>query len=190
MGESEAGSIIDQYFGDIHLSDEQIKDLARKITTTDFSTSLREYSAASDDFDQCYEEFNLVRENLSDINLIIEVGNDVSLEEYIKVVTEYISAVEDVHEKHYVSLSMAITSLHYDSLELENLLDPLIDEANNYQKDLSGAASNIKEILSEALINDTDVKDAKVNISTQMDTIQEFIDRVDLHVGYVEDLSD
>lgn len=168
---------IAKHFGDITLSAEECSEIVKGVFGNEFLSKVDSVNSATEDFKQSLESTAESARKLNKLNFKIQFGGEVSQEDYIASVDEYVANLQEaVRDKQY-SLSLNLDLL-FDNSEFGNAFSA---DSNAYYGQLSEQAKKLGEDLKVAAKNayehnwDLDSTEAVMAIMKQQAEIQEKI---------------
>ena len=168
---------IAKHFGDITLSAEECSEIVKGVFGSEFLSKVDSVNSATEDFKQSLESTAESAKKLNKLNFQIQFGSDISQEDYMAAVDEYVANLQEaVRDKQY-SLSLNLDLL-FDNSEFGSAFSA---DANGYYGQLSEQAKSLGEDLKAAAKNayehnwDLDSTDAVAAIMKQQAEIQEKI---------------
>lgn len=168
---------IAKHFGDITLSAEECSEIVKGVFGNEFLSKVDSVNSATEDFKQSLESTAESAKKLNKLNFQIQFGSDISQEDYMAAVDEYVANLQEaVRDKQY-SLSLNIDLL-FDNSEFGSAFSA---DANGYYGQLSEQAKTLGEDLKAAAKNayehnwDLDSTEAVAAIMKQQAEIQEKI---------------
>lgn len=168
---------IAKHFGDITLSAEECSEIVKGVFGNEFLSKVDSANSATEDFKQSLESTAESAKKLNKLNFQIQFGSDISQEDYMAAVDEYVANLQEaVRDKQY-SLSLNIDLL-FDNSAFGSAFSA---DANGYYGQLSEQAKSLGEDLKAAAKNayehnwDLDSTEAVAAIMKQQAEIQEKI---------------
>lgn len=168
---------IAKHFGDITLSAEECSEIVKNVFGNEFLSKVDSANSATEDLEQSLESTAESAKKLNKLNFQIQFGGDISQEDYMAGVDEYVANLQEaVRDKQY-SLSLNIDLL-FDNSEFGNAFS---SDSNAYYGALSEQAKKLGEDLKSAAKNayehnwDLDSTEAVAAIMKQQAEIQEKI---------------
>ena len=168
---------IAKHFGDITLSAEECSEIVKGVFGNEYLSKVDSVNSATEDFKQSLESTAESAKKLNKLNFQIQFGSDISQEDYMAAVDEYVANLQEaVRDKQY-SLSLNIDLL-FDNSEFGSAFSA---DANGYYGQLSEQAKSLGEDLKAAAKNayehnwDLDSTEAVAAIMKQQAEIQEKI---------------
>ncbi len=168
---------IAKHFGDITLSAEECSEIVKGVFGSEFLSKVDSVNSATEDFKQSLESTAESAKKLNKLNFQIQFGSDISQEDYMAAVDEYVANLQDAVRVKQYSLSLNIDLL-FDNSEFGNAFSA---DANGYYGQLSEQAKKLGEDLKSAAKNayehnwDLNSTEAVAAIMQQQAEIQEKI---------------
>lgn len=154
---------IDQAFGDIKLSAEEVEDVARRLTTTEWKMKITAAVDAQTQVESFKVDVETALEELNKLNWKVQVGLDLSPDEqsaYISQVEKYVQGIQDSITQQGYSSSLAIGVVFGDGNAFG---ESLKDFYNNYITEASGEVDRwgkyFAQHLNDSFANNTFSKD-------------------------------
>lgn len=168
---------IEKHFGDITLNAEECAEIVKGVFGSEVLEQADEAAEAYEQLRSSLDDVTASARKLDKLNFKIEFGGDVSKEDYMSAVDEYIANLQDAVKDKQYSLSLNIDLL-FDNSEFGNAFAA---DANNYYGQLSADAAKLGEDLKAAVEDaynhnwDLDSTEAVAEIMKQQSEIQEKI---------------
>ena len=168
---------IAKHFGDITLSAEECSDIVKNVFGSEFLSKIDSANSATEDFQQSIENTADSARKLNKLNFKIQFGGEVSQEDYMAAVDDYVANLQEAAKDKQYSLSLNLDLL-FDNSEFGNAFSA---DSNAYYGQLSEQANKLGEDLKAAAKNayehgwDLDSTEAVAAIMKQQAEIQEKI---------------
>lgn len=168
---------IANHFGDITLSAEECSEIVKNVFGSDIINQADEAASAYDQLQQSLDDVTSSARNLNKLNFQIEMGGDISQEDYLSTVDEYVTNLQDAVKDKQYSLKLNIDLL-FDDSEFGNAFSA---DTNEYYTQLLTRCNTLGTQLREAVENayehgwDPDSTEAVASILKNQADIQEKI---------------
>lgn len=176
--QSEVDARIDEIFGGISLSDNEIKELAHYLTNTDLAIKIRNYQKALDQLDQRIIETKSKYGLLNDTSDLLDSGADVPLEEYIRIVADYLVSAQQLQEQYGLAMNLGYVSLYGGDSDLPESYYSFQEGHKESQTKLSKHINDMKIIFREALIDGMPVGAVRDRAFSDLEEVNKFPEKV------------
>lgn len=173
---------IDEAFGDIKLSAEEVEDVAQRLTTTDWTMKLDATIEARSKLDEFRSELESTMEELNKLNWKMDIGLELTDEEksaYVSNVESFVQSASDYISQQGYSISLAIDATFGEG---DSLGTSLSDFSNTYmneaQDELDRLGTYLAQKVNDAFENNTLSRD-RVNIQKIVDQMNGIIQEIE-----------
>lgn len=173
---------IDEAFGDIKLSAEEVEDVAQRLTTTDWTMKLDATIEARSKLDEFRSELESTMEELNKFNWKMDIGLELTDEEksaYVSNVESFVQSASDYISQQGYSISLAIDATFGEG---DSLATSLSDFSNTYmnesQDELDRLGTYLAQKVNDAFENNTLSRD-RVNIQKIVDQMNGIIQEIE-----------
>lgn len=173
---------IDGHFGDIYLSAKEVEDVAKRLTTTEWSMKVSAVVDAKNELEDIQDTLDGYKKQIDKADWKVSVGLELTqgeIESYAGSVEGYVKEVQKYVEQHQYTVALAIdTTVGKDSTvgrSLETFAQSYYKEA---QGQLTALGNNVAQILNDAIANGTLNEETMLVIKerlSQMSDIQQEI---------------
>lgn len=168
---------IAKHFGDITLSAEECSDIVKNVFGSELIEKIDTVNSATEDFKQALENTSDSAKKLNKLNFKLEFGGNVSQEDYVAAVDEYVSNLQEALDDAKYSLNLDVNLLSSNT----DFSKGFLSDANGYYGRLTEQAKKLGEDLKAAAKAayehnwDLDSTEAVAAIMKQQAEIQEKI---------------
>lgn len=168
---------LEEHFGSIELSDEEMEKIARDTILGDDADKLENTNKTLDETDISKNSLYSVRDDIEKtVNTSIGTLSDNEKIAYINLGSQFVSSLKDFLEKNFNSTKSSISMLFSDDDTLGNEL--IEDTAVTYQSELSDTNSYGEQLiesihtgLEDNILSDTEISIIKQNLTPLLDIV-------------------
>ena len=137
---------IAKHFGDITLSAEECSDIVKNVFGSELIEKIDAVNSATEDFKQALKNTSDSAKKLNKLNFKLEFGGNVSQEDYMATVDEYVSNLQEALDDAKYSLNLDVNLLSSNT----DFSKGFLSDANGYYGRLSEQAKKLVEDLKAA----------------------------------------
>ena len=134
---------IAKHFGDITLSAEECSDIVKNVFGSELIEKIDAVNSATEDFKQALKNTSDSAKKLNKLNFKLEFGGNVSQEDYMATVDEYVSNLQEALDDAKYSLNLDVNLLSSNT----DFSKGFLSDANGYYGRLSEQAKKLVEDL-------------------------------------------
>ena len=172
---------IDEAFGDIKLSAEEVEDVAQRLTTTDWTVKLTAAIEAKEQVDEFQGQLEDSLEALNKLNWKVDVGLELTEDEksaYLANVESFAQSASDYISQQGYSISLALKATFGEGdvygASLEAFAQDYLVQA---QGELDSLGEQLAEMVNEAFENNTFAED-RVDIQKIIDQMNGIVQQI------------
>ena len=159
---------LEKHFGDVSLSMEEVEDIAKRLTTTEWTVQINTYTNAKEELSEMEDSLN---ETLADINKLdwkMSIGlelTDSEKQQYMDSVTQFIEQSQQQLEQKQYTISLALNASFSSG---SDTLSRLTEFSNEYYgglgMELQNLGADLAELMNESFANDSfDLNQDEIN---------------------------
>lgn len=174
---------IDEAFGDIKLSAEEVEDVAQRLTTTDWTMKLDATIEARSKLDEFRSELESTMEELNKLNWKMDIGLELTDEEksaYVSNVESFVQSASDYISQQGYSIQLALDSTFGEGDSFGNSISQFAD---GYFSAAQSRLDNLGILLSNVLTKSFEENTLEEN----QKTIQALIDQINGELKKLQD---
>lgn len=145
---------LEEHFGSITLSAEELEDVAKRLTTTDWTIRLDAYIDAQQTLEEYQDTLESTIEELNQAKWKVDVGLELSTEEkesYKQTMLDYVTQVKDYISQQHYTANLAIDTVFTPGTQLYQNYKEFSDTYyNGLSEDLTKLGTELAELVNQA----------------------------------------
>lgn len=180
INESIIKSDIEKRFGDIALSAAEVEEIAKRLTTRDWTLSLDAYMTAKTDLEGIEQSFNDSIEELNKLNWKVSVGmtlTESEIETYQQSVQSAIQSTQEMLSQQQYTASLGI-GVAYNGAQKQEQLNNLAELYSMFSDEFTSIGEEWSNLVNDALADGILSTNEMQELMKKQAELQEFVDKI------------
>lgn len=180
--EAAVNANIKKHWGDVKLSAEEVEDVAKRLTTTDWTMKVDAVIDAREKLDEFETEIESAIETINKTEWKVSVGLELTEDEkesYKQAISSYISNVQSYINQHHFSTTLAIDTILMNGTSVRANAEKLSDEYyGGLNETLTQLGNELSELVNTAFEDNILSEDEIAKIDEKKAEIQKKLDEI------------
>ena len=172
---------LEEHFGDIKLSAEEVEDVAKRLTTNEWTMKIDAVIEARDKLEEFQEEINTAVEEMDKIGWKVGIGLDLTESEkkaFQDSAEQYINSATELLEQKQYTVTLAINTLMTPGTKAYESISKFTTEFyGDTRSELERLGEEYAKAVNEAFADGVLTEDENLNLQTIQQKIQDMVDR-------------